>query len=166
MNDASVAVSGTSNTIQIQLPWCKVHVTSLKDLVRVPSLSSSSGAAANAANAANAAALAAAYAVEDDDDDSTPKDTHYGSLLTATESELPPVGQVEHSAANVAQALARAALRQSHWLPKEKQLFEVAMYECDKDFERCSTIVKTKSVTNGGHPRILLNREMRAKRLI
>ena len=93
------------------------------------------------ADAAAAAALAA-YAVDENDDDSTPKDTHYGSLLTLKESELPPIGTVEHNPTNVAKALARAALRQQNWTPKEKQLFEVAMFECDKDFERCSKDVQ------------------------
>ena len=56
------------------------------------------------------------------DEDNSPKDTHYGTIL---ESQL----SVDVSA----------------WTPKEKSLFEVAMWECDKDFTEAARIVGTKT---------------------
>ena len=56
------------------------------------------------------------------DEDNSPKDTHYGTIL---ESQL----SVDVSA----------------WTPKEKSLFEVAMWECDKDFNEAARIVGTKT---------------------
>ena len=58
----------------------------------------------------------------DDSEDKTPKDTHYGTLLN------------EQRSADI-----------SKWTPKEKALFEVAMWECDKDFTEAARIVRTKS---------------------
>ena len=152
-------------SIQIKLPWCTVNVTSLDGVTPATNTtntttnSNSNNSNSNNSNTTNtantnntstltalsaadaAAAAAAAAYVDDDDDDAKLKDYHYGSLLNPKQNELPPVGSVLHTPANVGQLLARAAARQRHWTPREKQAFEIAMYECDKDFETCSTVV-------------------------
>ena len=135
-------------SIQVRLPWSVVHVRSMDDVTPAntvttttapnPSLSSSSASSIDPA-------VLAAWMESVQEDDATPKDTHYGTLLTSDTTQLPPIGVVQQTAANVGKALASAAAREGHWTPEEKKTFEQAMYENDKDFERCSMFVKTKT---------------------
>ncbi len=60
-----------------------------------------------------------------DDEDKTPKDTHYGTLLKSGRS-----------------------VDVTTWTPKEKSLFEIAMWECDKDFTEAARIVGTKTYSD------------------
>jgi hypothetical protein len=113
-----------SDRVSIQTKWGVVHASSPTNIGICAQTSSQGDQAAVAMDLDEEKEEIASSAVSDDED-KTPKDTHYGTLLNSGRS-----------------------VDVTTWTPKEKSLFEVAMWECDKDFTEAARIVGTKTFSD------------------